>query len=110
MEAGLFGKYCQSAFDFDTLTKTTLNQFAALGRKVLRETRLFIQNLLLDTNPLLRDDIRLRELCITERGEAKMHVPFSISDFTDFLNSRVVCLTIPAILKNPFTGFYITNF
>jgi fumarylacetoacetase len=90
VEAGVFEKHCKYPFDFDTLTKSTLNPFGTLGRKVLTNVRLFLQQLLLDSNPILRDDAELQEACLVKQSEATMHLPFAVGDFTDFLNSRVV--------------------
>jgi len=89
VEAEVFEKHCEFKFPFETLRKTTLNSFAALGREVLTPTRLFLQQLLLDTNPILRDDPKLRGECLVQQKDATMHLPVSIGDFTDFLNSRV---------------------
>jgi fumarylacetoacetase len=75
------------------MDQTTLNAFGALGRPILSAARLFLQQLLLDTNPILRDDTKLQEACILKQSEAIMHLPFAIGDFTDFLNSRVVSNT-----------------
>ncbi|KAH7922115.1 fumarylacetoacetase [Leucogyrophana mollusca] len=88
VHAGIFERYCECKFPYDTLSKTTLNEFAALGRTISAATRLFIQHLLLNTTHILRDDIKLRTQSLIEQADATMHLPFAIGDFTDFLNSR----------------------
>ncbi|KIJ64761.1 hypothetical protein HYDPIDRAFT_28123 [Hydnomerulius pinastri MD-312] len=80
--------HCECAFPHEVLTGTTLNDFAALGRKVVSAVRLFVQSLLLDTTSILRVDAHLRDQCLTKQSNATMHLPFAIGDFTDFTSSR----------------------
>lgn len=74
-------------FDTATLQKSTLNQYAALGRDIHRSVRTFLQNLLSDKTPhaaLLRDNDRLRSAALISMRDVKMHLPMAVGDYTDF--------------------------
>jgi fumarylacetoacetase len=90
----VFQSLCPAQFPFSTLQQSTMNDFAALGRKTVNAIRLLVKDLFLETTSMVRDDQKLRAAVVVntrEEGvEAQMHLPFDTRDFTDFLNSRVV--------------------
>lgn len=65
----------------------TLNAFMALGFNAWHEARTTLQSLLNDENPKLKNDSTLREKCFVNQNTAKMHLPASIGDYTDFYSS-----------------------
>lgn len=69
-------------------SKKTLNDFMSLGRKVCSDVRNKIQKLLLDDNPILRDDEPLRKHALVKMSDAEMCLPCEIPDYTDFYSSR----------------------
>ncbi|CAG8634124.1 16016_t:CDS:2 [Acaulospora morrowiae] len=69
-------------------SQSTLNTFMSLGRPVWQATRKFLQEILADHNPLLRDNIELRRQAFVPQKIAKMHLPASIGDYTDFYASK----------------------
>jgi fumarylacetoacetase len=65
----------------------TLNAFAALGRGLHQQYRLFIRDLLLDDTSkprLLKDNADLRRRAILPLQDVITHVPMAIGDYTDF--------------------------
>jgi fumarylacetoacetase len=66
----------------------TLNEFMGCGKKVWSEARKRIQKLLDSENPELRDNGNLRDKCFHPMNDAKMVLPVSIGDYTDFYSSR----------------------
>ncbi|KAM7215254.1 fumarylacetoacetase [Rhypophila decipiens] len=71
----------------DVFTRSTLNDFASLGRAAHRQVREGIQVLLREDTPypqVLKDDQLLRSTAICLRKDVEMHLPFAIGDYTDF--------------------------
>jgi fumarylacetoacetase len=69
-------------------SKKTLNDFMSLGREVCGDVRNEIQKLLLDNNPILRDNEPLRKQAFVKMSDADMCLPCEIPDYTDFYSSR----------------------
>ena len=65
-----------------------LNLFMSLGRKVWKEVRETLQNLLSSENSFLRDNEDLRKKCLIEMKNAEMCMPAKIGDYTDFYSSK----------------------
>jgi fumarylacetoacetase len=74
--------------DLGIFSASTLNPFMALGPKVWSRTRARISELLRYDNPELRDNAALRERALVPTVEAKMHLPFAVSGYTDFYSSK----------------------
>ncbi|KAG0694289.1 fumarylacetoacetase [Suillus ampliporus] len=79
---------CEVAFSSDVFTHTTLNAFAALGRRTTSGVRIYIQSLFSQSSSPLHSNPSLLERCIVKQREATMHLPFDIGDFTDFTSSK----------------------
>lgn len=82
--AGIF-----SSLDFDTISlhDSKLNRYAALGRKAHRQVRELLQRLLsakTSQGGVLRDNSSLRARALVPMGEATLHLPLTIGDYTDF--------------------------
>jgi fumarylacetoacetase len=67
---------------------SSLNPFMALGPKVWATTRARISELLRHDTPELRDNDELRRRALVPIGEAKLHLPFTVSGYTDFYSSK----------------------
>ena len=65
-----------------------LNHFMSLGPKVWSKTRARISELLRDDHPELRDNEELRKLALVPMADAKLHMPFAVSGYTDFYSSK----------------------
>ncbi len=80
---GLFDLGESSVFD-----SPSINKFMALGPKVWAATRSRISHLLRSDNGVLRDNEQLRKRALLPRTAAIMHLPLSVSGFTDFYSSK----------------------
>jgi fumarylacetoacetase len=66
----------------------SLNAFMALGPKVWTKTRARISELLRADHPELRDNEELRKQALVPMRDAKLHLPFAVSGYTDFYSSK----------------------
>lgn len=80
---------------------STLNNFMAAGKSEWSKIRYQIQNLLLDTNPKLKDNSDLKEKILINQNEVKMHLPAKIGDYTDFYSSRQHATNVGAMFRDP---------
>jgi fumarylacetoacetase len=71
----------------DVFARETLNEFMGLSREAWKEAREVIQKLLAADNPELRDNAELRKTALVSKGDATMHLPAEIGDYTDFYSS-----------------------
>lgn len=65
-----------------------LNALMHLGPKVWSKTRARISELLRHDNPELRDNQELRKRALVRMRDAKLHMPFTVSGYTDFYSSK----------------------
>ncbi|MEY9106462.1 fumarylacetoacetase [Bradyrhizobium yuanmingense] len=65
-----------------------LNALMHLGPKVWSKTRARISELLRHDNPELRDNEQLRSRAFVLMRDAKLHLPFAVSGYTDFYSSK----------------------
>ncbi|KAM0756325.1 fumarylacetoacetase [Meredithblackwellia eburnea MCA 4105] len=84
-EAGLFSDV--EGAPKDIFHQATLNEVAALPRKVRSAVRERIQSLLTAGSSLEKDE-ELRKKSIRPQNEATMHLPVAIQDYTDFCASE----------------------
>jgi len=66
----------------------TLNPFMSLGPKVWTRTRARISELLRHDHPELRDNDELRKLALVPMKDVKLHLPITVSGYTDFYASK----------------------
>ena len=66
----------------------SLNAFMALGPKVWTRTRARISELLRHDHPELRDNGELRQRALVPLRDARLHLPFAVSGYTDFYSSK----------------------
>ncbi|ORX35529.1 fumarylacetoacetase [Kockovaella imperatae] len=96
---GVFqGRLSDHASVFDS---TSLNAFAALGRPFNQSYRLFVRNLLLADNPVLRDNEELRQDAIYDLDKVQMHLPMVIGDYTDFYAGRNHAYNVGVLFRGP---------
>jgi fumarylacetoacetase len=74
--------------DIGVFSASSLNPFMTLGPKVWERTRARISELLRHDNDELRDNEGLRRRALVLMTDAKLHLPFAVSGFTDFYSSR----------------------
>lgn len=65
-----------------------LNALMHLGPNVWSKTRARISELLRQDNPELRDNEELRKRALVRMRDAKLHMPFTVSGYTDFYSSK----------------------
>jgi fumarylacetoacetase len=65
----------------------SLNPFMALGPQVWARTRARISELLRHDHDELRDNEKLRHLALVPMAQAKLHLPITVTGFTDFYSS-----------------------
>ncbi|KAI1374368.1 Fumarylacetoacetase [Hypoxylon crocopeplum] len=88
-------------------SRSTLNEFAALGRPVHREVRKAIQDLLsaeASRPEVLKDNAELRERALLLQRNVKMHLPMSIGDYTDFYAGFHHAYAVGAMFRGPQTA------
>lgn len=68
--------------------QSTLNAFMGLGKSAWREVRQFLQNILSEDHPEVRDDPALRNEILVPLEGLEMLLPASIGDYTDFYSSK----------------------
>lgn len=88
----------------NVFSEPTLNAFAALGRRVHREVRGYLQNVLkTDTQfgHVLKDNEALRQKSLIPLNKVQNHVPMTIGDYTDFFAGINHASTMGKILRGP---------
>lgn len=73
--------------DLVVFAKSTLNEFAALGRPTHRRVRQYLQEILAEETSfpsVLKDNEHLRAQCLYRLTEVTNHLPLHIGDYTDF--------------------------
>ena len=81
--------------------QTALNEFIALGQSVWRSTRVQISLLLRDDHARLRDDAALRASALIPMHEAVMHLPITVSGYTDFYSSKEHATNVGSMFRDP---------
>ncbi len=66
----------------------SLNAFMARGPKIWSKTRVRISELLRSDHPELRDNKELRARALVPMAEVTLHLPISVSGYTDFYSSK----------------------
>jgi fumarylacetoacetase len=69
-------------------SQPSLNAFMAPGPKVWSKTRARISELLRHDHPELRDNDELRALALVPMADVKLHLPITVSGYTDFYSSK----------------------
>ena len=88
----------------DVFNQPVLNAFAALGQRVHREVRNYLQDIL-STNSkhpeVLQKNESLREHALLPLEEAIMHLPMRIGNYTDFYAGRHHAYNCGVIFRGP---------
>ena len=80
---------------------SNLNEFLRKDKKEWSKVRESIQNLLLDSNPVIRDNPNLRRSLFYEQNNVEMHLPVRIGDYTDFYSSKQHATNVGAMFRDP---------
>jgi fumarylacetoacetase len=96
--AGVFA-LCEGATVFD---RPGLNAFMALGSAKWAGVRERLTDLLaVDRDRTLRDNSTLRSRALKPLRDARLHLPFAVSGYTDFYSARHHASNVGAILRGP---------
>ncbi|PIB31223.1 fumarylacetoacetase [Maribacter sp. 4G9] len=78
-------------------SKPFLNDFIGLGKQITRKVRLDVQQLLSDENSELKNVSG----ALVDQNKAKMHLPVSIGDYTDFYSSLEHATNVGKMFRDP---------
>lgn len=81
--------------------QATLNTFIATGKDNWTKVRAELQSLLSEDNPELRDNTSLRDQVFFQQRDVKMHLPVSISGYTDFYSSKEHATNVGSMFRDP---------
>ncbi|KAH9508265.1 hypothetical protein Btru_050668 [Bulinus truncatus] len=84
--------------------QSSLNSLMSLGRAAWSEARQTLQKILSESEPVLRDNAELRSRALLPQQLAKMHLPASIGDYTDFYSSRNHAFNVGCMFRDPATA------
>ncbi|KAK4760229.1 hypothetical protein SAY87_023360 [Trapa incisa] len=87
--------------DSDCFCQPNLNKFLALGRPAWKEARVTLQKILSSTEPVLRDNVALREKSLFPMSKLEMLLPTAIGDYTDFFSSLHHAKNCGTIFRGP---------
>lgn len=82
-------------------TAPSLNAFMALGPAAWSATRRTISDLLAAGDPRLRDDHDLRSRAFVDMTGATLHLPFTVTEYTDFYASREHATNVGTMFRDP---------
>lgn len=84
--------------------KSTLNEFAELGRAVHRGVRTELQSILADNTThgaILRDNDALKQKVLISADKVTMHLPMQIGDYTDFYAGYHHAFKVGVLFRGP---------
>ena len=79
----------------------SLNAFMALGPSVWSATRRAVSKLLAAGAPALRDDAALKASALQDRAGATLHMPFQVTEYTDFYASKEHATNVGTMFRDP---------
>ncbi|GFZ48423.1 Beta-diketonase [Saitozyma sp. JCM 24511] len=103
-QGGVFDDEPQLKEHSGVFSEPTLNAFAALGRCLHQQYRLFIRDLLLEgtSKPtLLKDNPELQRRAILPLQDVITHVPMAIGDYTDFYAGINHAYNVGVLFRGP---------
>ncbi|MCJ1267171.1 hypothetical protein MMC22_007056 [Lobaria immixta] len=83
--------------------KPTLNDFAALGHRLHREVRRYLQEVFQENTrfPVLSNSSTLKDSCIFPLKDITTHCPLQIGDYTDFYAGKNHAYNAGALFRGP---------
>lgn len=85
----------------DMFMQDTLNDFISDGKKTWRLVRNRIGDIFDINNPVLRDNVKHRDIIIFNMDEVEMQLPVQIGDYTDFYSSREHATNVGKMFRDP---------
>lgn len=96
MEEEGFFDFTHRVFDVPNL-----NKFMSQGRRVWKNTRQKISELLREDNPTLRNNNELKKRALVLQSDVRMLMPVNIGDYTDFYSSKEHATNIGLMIRDP---------
>jgi fumarylacetoacetase len=87
--------------DSDYFSNSSLNNFMSAGKNEWSKVRKQVQELLMDSNPTIRDNSKLIQILFYNQNEVTMHIPAEIGDYTDFYSSKNHAANVGAMFRDP---------
>lgn len=81
--------------------QNTLNSFIDLGSEVWHKTRQQLQSLLNGTNKELQNNAELLSKALVKQADAQMHMPISVTGYTDFYSSKEHAFNVGSMFRGP---------
>ncbi|TGD58238.1 fumarylacetoacetase [Flavobacterium humi] len=85
----------------DVFMQDTLNDFISDGKKTWRLVRNRIADIFDETNPILRDNKKHRDVVIFRMKDIEMQLPVFIGDYTDFYSSKEHATNVGKMFRDP---------
>ena len=98
------GAFEPLGFDVSCFSRSTLNDFAAMGRPVHRAVRKYLQDVFAENTSIadaLQSNKGLQEKCLVHRDEVEMHLPMHIGDYTDFYAGKNHAFNVGCLFRGP---------
>jgi fumarylacetoacetase len=97
-----FSQLPEIAEHLNVFQQPTLNAFAALGQRVHRAVRSYLQQVLTADSPLaavLQHDEKLQKQVLFRRDEVRMLLPMEVGDYTDFYAGRTHAFNVGCLFR-----------
>jgi fumarylacetoacetase len=72
----------------DCFAESSLNKFMSLGKDTWHQIRNKLLEILVEENPVLKDNVSLRQNAFIPMSDVEMKLPVDIGDYTDFYSSK----------------------
>lgn len=98
------GAFSSLNLDVSVFSKSTLNDFAALGRPVHRSVRKYLQEVFAENSShadVLKNNSSLQEKALLKRDQITVHVPMQIGDYTDFYAGKNHAFNVGCLFRGP---------
>ncbi|HAA00822.1 MAG TPA: fumarylacetoacetase [Flavobacteriales bacterium] len=97
----VLGHLPNQPFNINAFDTDSLNTMMSYGKKIVREFRNRISDLLEENNPELRDNHNHVAQVLVEQAEAEMLLPVQIGDYTDFYSSIDHATNVGKMFRDP---------
>lgn len=93
------GYFAEAGLPCPVFQGRDLNPFMALGRPYWRRLRQVLQSLFSDSSKGLRDRTDVQARVLLSMSSAKMSMPFTVSEYTDFYSSRYHAYNVGCLMR-----------
>lgn len=101
LDLGLLARDGILRCDAGVFSRSSLNEFIALGRSTWRSVREQLSELLRDTNQTLQHNAALRSRVLVPQAEATMLLPVEVPGYTDFYSSKEHATNVGMLFRDP---------